>query len=107
MTRFLPVTQHGWGAEYTDAQFTIQCLDTGKDFAFPKDYTSSAISVGFGEALLRLLGSLTEPLIPTSLNAACGTATSKDEGFEVSKVFSPSPVHGSSRRRSRRAKAQP
>jgi hypothetical protein len=53
---------------------------------FPKDYTSSEIWVGFGEALLRLLDSLTEPVIPTSLNAACGRATSKDQGFEVSKV---------------------
>lgn len=53
---------------------------------FPKDYTSSVISVGFGEALMRLLESLTEPLIPTALNAACVQATSKDRGFEVSKV---------------------
>lgn len=51
---------------------------------FPKECTSSVISVGFGEALLRLLESLTDPLIPTSLNVACGQATSKDEGFEVS-----------------------
>lgn len=47
------------------------------------------VSVGFGEALLRLLDSLAEPLIPTSLNAACGAATSKDEGFEVSPIFLP------------------
>ena len=53
---------------------------------FPKNYTRSAISVGFGEALLRLLESLTEPLIPTVLNAACGQATSRDQGFEVSKI---------------------
>jgi len=64
----------------------LQCLDTGKDFVFPKNYTRSAISVGFGEALLRLLESLTEPLIPTVLNAACGQATSKDQGFEVSRI---------------------
>jgi len=64
-----------------------ECLDTGKDFAFPKDYTRSAISVGFGEALLRLLESLTEPLIPTALNVACGQATSKDQGFELLDRF--------------------
>jgi hypothetical protein len=40
---------------------------------------------------LRLLESLTEPLIPTALNAACGQATSKDQGFEVSKVSPPVP----------------
>ena len=70
----------------------LQCLDTGKDFVFPKDYARSVISVGFGEALLRLLESLTEPLIPTSLNAACGQATSKDQGFEVSKISRPPSV---------------
>ncbi|KAF9653656.1 DNase I-like protein [Thelephora ganbajun] len=64
-----------------------ECLDTGKDFAFPKDYTSLEISVGFGEALLRLLESLTEPLIPTFLNAACEEARSKDQGFEVPTCF--------------------
>ena len=73
------------GSCLTDA-FHLQCLDTGKDFVFPKNYTGSVISVGFGEALLRLLESLTEPVIPTALNAACGQATSKDQGFEVSKV---------------------
>ncbi|KAF9788098.1 DNase I-like protein [Thelephora terrestris] len=61
-----------------------ECLDTGKQFVFPKEYTNSVISVGFGEALLRLLDSLTEPLIPSSLNSACEAVTSKDEGFEVS-----------------------
>jgi len=70
----------------------LQCLDTGKDFAFPKNYTRSGISVGFGEALLRLLESLTEPLIPTELNAACGQATSRDQGFEVSEVPLPRSV---------------
>jgi len=64
-----------------------ECLDTGKDFAFPKDCTSSAVSFGFGEALLRLLESLTEPLIPISLNAACAQATSKDQGFELLDRF--------------------
>jgi len=64
-----------------------ECLDTGTNFAFPKDYTSSEISVAFGEALLRLLESLTEPLIPTSLNVACEQATSRDQGFELLDSF--------------------
>ena len=47
--------------------------------------------MGFGEALLRLLESLAEPLIPTSLNTACEAATSKEEGFEVSEIILPFP----------------
>lgn len=35
---------------------------------------------------MRLLESLAEPLIPTSLNAACGEAASKDQAFEVSEI---------------------
>ena len=88
----------------TDAltgNYNLQCLDTGRDFAFPKNHTASAISVGFGEALLRLLESLTEPLIPTALNAACGQAISKEQGFEVSRI--PLPFRVAFRRRPPRA----
>lgn len=64
---------------------------------------SSDVSVGVGEALVRLLESLAEPLIPTSLNAACRQATSKDQGFEVSGD-PPVPRHfRNSRRRKRMA----
>ncbi|KAJ7620458.1 DNase I-like protein [Roridomyces roridus] len=60
-----------------------ECLDTGADFPFAPTAEDDKVPIAFGEALFRLLESLTEPLVPYELHARCAEMTSRDEAFEM------------------------
>jgi len=61
-----------------------ECLDTGAEFPFAtKTEHDPSIVLAFGDTLLQLLSSLTEPVVPASLHAKCAQMTSRDEAFEL------------------------
>jgi len=66
----------------------FQCLDTGDEFPWPlKEVENDArVSHAFAHALLRLLDSLIEPIIPPILHGRCIQMTSRDDAFEVRGV---------------------
>lgn len=67
----------------------LQCLDTGDEFPWPLHEAKGDARVprAFAHALLRLLDSLIEPIIPTKLHGRCIQMTSRDDAFEVSGVI--------------------
>jgi len=59
-----------------------ECLDTGAKF--PEVIKNDPrLALAFAQALLQLLDSLSEPIIPVSLHARCAQITSRDEAFEL------------------------
>ncbi|KAJ7111389.1 Endonuclease/exonuclease/phosphatase [Mycena epipterygia] len=64
-----------------------ECLDTGAEFPFSPNPKDDKAPVAFGETLLRLLDSLTEPIVPTELHTRCVDMTSRDEAFEMLDAF--------------------
>ncbi|KAJ7092810.1 DNase I-like protein [Mycena belliarum] len=70
-----------------------ECLDSGADFPFSPDAKDESRPIAFGETLLCLLGSLTEPIVPSALHARCVEVTSRDEAFEMLDEFPPAAVN--------------
>ncbi|KAJ7766342.1 DNase I-like protein [Mycena maculata] len=70
-----------------------ECLDTGTDFPFSPNPRDDRIPLAFGETLLQLLDSLTEPIVPSELHARCVEMTNRDEAFELLDEFPPSAVN--------------
>ncbi|KAA1474554.1 DNase I-like protein [Dentipellis sp. KUC8613] len=73
------------GAEETVYQIR-ECLDTDSpfpDFASTKSQFAHAIAT----ALLALLDSLVDPVIPYGLHSRCATVISKDDAFEMLDAF--------------------
>ncbi|KAI0819892.1 DNase I-like protein [Trametes gibbosa] len=60
-----------------------ESLDTGAEFTVDGPGRGSQAALAYADALLELLGSLIEPVIPISLHARCAEMTSRDEAFEV------------------------
>ncbi|KAH9848135.1 DNase I-like protein [Lenzites betulinus] len=60
-----------------------ESLDTGAEFAVDGPGSDPKAALAYADALLELLGSLIEPVIPTSLHAKCAQMTSRDEAFEI------------------------
>jgi hypothetical protein len=61
----------------------LQCLDSGEEFPFSPSTDDPMIVIAFGSALLQLLNSLVEPIVPSTLHSRCAQAASRDEAFEV------------------------
>lgn len=61
----------------------MQSLDTGAEFTVDGPESDPKTALAFADALLQLLGSFVEPVIPTALQAKCAEMTSRDEAFEV------------------------
>ena len=61
-----------------------QCLDTGAEFPFHKSEKETSLAVG--DAFIRLLELLPEPIIPVSLVARCTEVSNKDDAFQVRSV---------------------
>ncbi|TBU57913.1 DNase I-like protein [Dichomitus squalens] len=62
-------------------------LDTGEEFSLEVTQNDSKTTLAFADTLLRLLESLTDPVIPSSLHAKCAQITSRDEAFEILDQF--------------------
>ncbi|KAH9925009.1 DNase I-like protein [Epithele typhae] len=60
-----------------------ESLDTGEEFSVGGTEGDPATARAFADALLQLLDSLTEPVIPASLHARCAQMAGRDEAFEV------------------------
>lgn len=60
-----------------------QSLDTGAEFTVDGPKSDPKTALAFADALLQLLASFVEPVIPTALHAKCAEMTSRDEAFEV------------------------
>ncbi|TFK84297.1 DNase I-like protein [Polyporus arcularius HHB13444] len=58
-------------------------LDTGGEFDFGAAEKESKVALAFGDTLLQLLDSLSEPVIPPALHPRCAQMTSRDEAFEL------------------------
>jgi len=63
-----------------------ECLDTGVDFPFNSPHERRVV-LAFGEALLQLLDSLSEPVVPPYLHAKCLQMNSRSEAFEILDAF--------------------
>ncbi|KII91616.1 hypothetical protein PLICRDRAFT_514320 [Plicaturopsis crispa FD-325 SS-3] len=64
-----------------------ECLDTGAELEFAPDVAHGEVLVAFGEALLELLDSLLEPIVPYALHQRCTMVGSRDEAFELLEEF--------------------
>ncbi|KAJ7700407.1 Endonuclease/exonuclease/phosphatase [Mycena rosella] len=80
-------------ADETMVDAIRECLDTGAEFTFSPDPKNESAPVAFGETLLRLLNSLTEPIVPVELQPRCVDMTSRDEAFEMLDAFPPAAVN--------------
>ncbi|KZT64220.1 DNase I-like protein [Daedalea quercina L-15889] len=60
-----------------------ECLDTGMEFPFQQPETEPASALAFGDAFIRFLRLLPEPIIPASLITRCAEVTSKEDAFEL------------------------
>lgn len=58
-------------------------MDTGDEFDFIPAVDKQTLALAFGETLIHLLESLSEPLIPWALHGDCANATSRDMAFAV------------------------
>ncbi|KZT35716.1 DNase I-like protein [Sistotremastrum suecicum HHB10207 ss-3] len=58
-------------------------LDTGDEFDFIPAVDKQTLAFAFGETLIQLLESLSEPLIPWALHGDCANATSRDMAFAI------------------------
>ncbi|KAF4603303.1 hypothetical protein EYR38_003716 [Pleurotus pulmonarius] len=68
-------------------------LDTGTDFPYPVGDVDPAISRAFWDTLWELIMSLTEPIVPFTLQARCTQMTSRDEAFEFLSELTPAAVN--------------
>ncbi|KAJ6552223.1 DNase I-like protein [Mycena vulgaris] len=80
-------------ADETVVDTIRECLDTGSEFPFSPNPKDESVPIAFGETLLRLLGSLTEPIVPVELHPQCMEMTSRDEAFEMLDAFPPAAVN--------------
>ncbi|OBZ76964.1 Inositol polyphosphate 5-phosphatase OCRL-1 [Grifola frondosa] len=64
-----------------------ECLDTGAEFVFGCSETEPRVAWAVADTLVRLLESLSEPVVPASLHARCIQMTSRDEAFELLDAF--------------------
>ncbi|RPD60669.1 DNase I-like protein [Lentinus tigrinus ALCF2SS1-7] len=58
-------------------------LDTGEEFNFGALEKDPKLALAFADTLVRLLESLSEPVIPPALHTRCSQMTSRDEAFEL------------------------
>ncbi|KAL0945822.1 hypothetical protein HGRIS_012107 [Hohenbuehelia grisea] len=73
---------------------TIQaCLDSGDEFPFSHEPGDTQIARAFWDALLLLLGSLKEPIVPYRLQHQCILMTSRDEAFELLGELMPAAIN--------------
>ncbi|KDQ56675.1 hypothetical protein JAAARDRAFT_194649 [Jaapia argillacea MUCL 33604] len=73
-----------------------ECLDTGDEFPFAPNSNGAyeeTICLSFGDALLRFLDSLADPVVPPALHAKCIEMTSRDEAFELLDEFPPESIN--------------
>ncbi|KAL1948333.1 hypothetical protein VTO73DRAFT_12408 [Trametes versicolor] len=60
-----------------------ESLDTGAEFTVDGPLSGPKTALAFADALLQLLASFVEPVIPAALHAKCAEMTSRDEAFEL------------------------
>ncbi|KAJ3724182.1 DNase I-like protein [Lentinula guzmanii] len=58
-------------------------LDTGNEFPYSHDTRERSIPIAFGAALMELLESLPEYIVPKELHGRCVALEDRDEAFEV------------------------
>ncbi|KAJ3741434.1 DNase I-like protein [Lentinula detonsa] len=68
-------------------------LDTGNEFPYSHDTRERSIPIAFGAALMELLESLPEYIIPKELHGRCVAVEDRDEAFEVLDEFPPESVN--------------
>ncbi|KAJ3554943.1 hypothetical protein NM688_g2841 [Phlebia brevispora] len=64
-----------------------ECLDNGSEFPVPSVATHDIFSLSVAQALLELLDSLPEPVVPCAVHAACMRVSNRDEAFELLNQF--------------------
>ncbi|KAG8900640.1 hypothetical protein FRB99_005833 [Tulasnella sp. 403] len=71
---------------------TIECLDTGDEFPTEwNDKPDAALAIG--QALLELIKSSPDSLVPYGQQALCGITTDRDEAFNVIEQLPPVPTN--------------
>ncbi|KAJ4479376.1 DNase I-like protein [Lentinula aciculospora] len=91
-------------AHPTDDLFTVEAdsdivddireyLDTGNEFPYSQDTRERSIPIAFGGALMELLKSLPEYIVPKELHGRCVAAADRDEAFEILDAFPPETVN--------------
>ncbi|KAJ3980467.1 DNase I-like protein [Lentinula detonsa] len=68
-------------------------LDTGNEFPYSHDTRERSIPIAFGAALMELLESLPEYIVPKELHGRCMAVEDRDEAFEVLDEFPPESVN--------------
>ncbi|KAJ3814924.1 DNase I-like protein [Lentinula aff. lateritia] len=68
-------------------------LDTGNEFPYSHDTREPSIPIAFGGALVELLTSLPEYVVPKELHGRCAAVTDRDEAFETLDAFPPEAVN--------------
>ncbi|KAJ4491922.1 hypothetical protein C8J55DRAFT_449055 [Lentinula edodes] len=68
-------------------------LDTGNEFPYSHDTREPSIPIAFGGALVELLTSLPEYVVPKELHGRCVAVTDRDEAFETLDAFPPEAVN--------------
>ncbi|KAJ3794881.1 DNase I-like protein [Lentinula aff. detonsa] len=68
-------------------------LDTGNEFPYSHDTRERSIPIAFGAALMELLESLPEYIVPKELHGRCVAVEDRDEAFEVLEEFPPESVN--------------
>ncbi|KAJ2922907.1 hypothetical protein H1R20_g14167, partial [Candolleomyces eurysporus] len=80
-----------------DEKLVVQirdCLDTGDEFSWSaEDTTDPQVPLAVGAALLLLLDSLPEPVIPGILHPRCVEMSNRDEAFELLDAVHPAAVN--------------
>ncbi|KAJ3862319.1 DNase I-like protein [Lentinula novae-zelandiae] len=62
-------------------------LDTGNEFPYSHDTREPSVPIAFGGALVELLTSLPEYVVPKELHGRCVAVTDRDEAFEVNGIM--------------------
>ncbi|KAJ3779009.1 DNase I-like protein [Lentinula raphanica] len=68
-------------------------LDNGNEFPYSHDTRERAVPIAFGGALIELLDSVPEYIVPQELHARCVVVADRDEAFEVLDEFPPVTVN--------------
>lgn len=61
----------------------LKCLDTGDEFPYQPEASSTQVAVAFAGTLLAMLLSLPESIVPAHVQSRCLGMTNRDEAFEV------------------------
>lgn len=69
------------------SEISGQHLDTGNEFPYSHDTREPSIPIAFGGALVELLTSLPEYVVPKELHGRCVAVTNRDEAFEVNGIM--------------------